>query len=120
MADKKTPQEASKLFHNIIKAPVSPKATGSAEKKYKKIKSKPKNVTLHPINAEIEIKVLELLKKSNGIHFTDAHLEDFPYFAISAFARDLEKGGYTSNTNGILDITEEGKEYLIKLLSSNG
>jgi|GEM_PF-2346628 len=32
--DKKTPQEASKLFHNIIKA---------AEKKDKKVKLKPKN-----------------------------------------------------------------------------
>lgn len=36
MSDKKTPQEASKLFHNIIKASVSPKATGAAKKKEKK------------------------------------------------------------------------------------
>jgi len=39
MSDKKTPQEASKLFHNIIKASVSPKATGAVEKK---VKAKPK------------------------------------------------------------------------------
>jgi len=36
MADEKTPKEASQLFHNIIKASVSPKATGDAEKKEKK------------------------------------------------------------------------------------
>ena len=36
MSDKKTPQEASLLFHNIIKASVSPKATGAVEKKEKK------------------------------------------------------------------------------------
>jgi hypothetical protein len=39
MSDKKTPKEASQLFHNIIKASVSPKATGSVEKE---IKPKPK------------------------------------------------------------------------------
>lgn len=33
MSDKKTPKEASQLFHNIIKASVSPKATGAAKKK---------------------------------------------------------------------------------------
>jgi len=49
MSDKKTPKEASQLFHNIIKASVSPKATGSVapksatEKKPKKeVKHKPK------------------------------------------------------------------------------
>jgi predicted transcriptional regulator len=114
--DKKTPKEASQLFHNIIKASVSPKATGAVEKK---VKSRPKNITVLTIDAEIEIKVLELLKKSNGIHFTDANLEDLNYFAIAAIARDLEKKGFTSNTNGILDITENGKEYLIKLQNSN-
>lgn len=41
MSDKKTPQEASNIFHNIIKASVSPKATGAAEKKDKP-KAKPK------------------------------------------------------------------------------
>lgn len=41
--DKKNPKEASKLFHNIIKASVSPKATGAVVKKYKpKAKPKPK------------------------------------------------------------------------------
>gem|GEM_PF-6884473 len=30
MSDKKTPREASQLFHNIIKASVSLKATGAA------------------------------------------------------------------------------------------
>ncbi len=29
MADQKNPKEASQLFHNIIKASVSPKATGA-------------------------------------------------------------------------------------------
>ncbi|MGZ3767542.1 MAG: hypothetical protein ACXVA2_22960 [Mucilaginibacter sp.] len=41
MADEKTPKEASKLFYNIIKASVSPKATGAVEKK-SKAKPKPK------------------------------------------------------------------------------
>jgi len=85
----------------------------------KRVKSRPKNITVLHIDAKIEIKVLELLKKSNGIHFTDAFLEDLPYFAIAAIARDLEKKGFTSNTNGILDITEDGEEYLNKLLNSN-
>ena len=40
MPDKKTPQEASKLFHNIIKASVSPKATGAAPKKKERYFSK--------------------------------------------------------------------------------
>jgi hypothetical protein len=40
MADKKTPQEASQLFHNIIKASVSPKATGAVKKKEAKPKPK--------------------------------------------------------------------------------
>jgi hypothetical protein len=33
---KKSPKEASQLFHSIIKASVSPKATGAVEKKDKK------------------------------------------------------------------------------------
>lgn len=86
----------------------------------KRVKSIPKNITIYPINVENEIKVLELLKKSKGIHFTDANLKGLPYFATAAIAMDLEKRGFTSNNNGILDITEEGKEYLIKLLNSNG
>ena len=46
MSDKKTPKEASQLFHNIIKASVSPKATGAVEKKEKKeVKPKPKSET---------------------------------------------------------------------------
>jgi hypothetical protein len=40
MSDKKTPKEASQLFHNIIKASVSPKATGTPKKK--EVKPKPK------------------------------------------------------------------------------
>ena len=40
MSDKKTPKEASKLFHNIIKASVSPKATGGKDKKEAKPKPK--------------------------------------------------------------------------------
>ena len=38
--EKKTPKEASQLFHNIIKTSVSPKATGAKEKK--EVKPKPK------------------------------------------------------------------------------
>jgi len=40
-SDKKTPQEASKLFHNSIKASVSPKATGAAKKKVKEQPKEP-------------------------------------------------------------------------------
>lgn len=36
MAKEKTPKEASKLFYDIIKASVSPKATGSKEVTEKK------------------------------------------------------------------------------------
>jgi hypothetical protein len=39
MADKKTPQEASNIFHSIMKASVSKTAT---EEKDKKVKLKPK------------------------------------------------------------------------------
>jgi hypothetical protein len=43
MADEKTPKEASELFHKIMKASMSPKATGAVEKKDKpKAKPKPK------------------------------------------------------------------------------
>ena len=41
MVDEKNPKEASQLFYNIIKASVSPKATGAVEKK-DKLKAKPK------------------------------------------------------------------------------
>ena len=40
MSDKKPPKEASQLFHNIIKASVSPKATGVATPKKKETKPK--------------------------------------------------------------------------------
>jgi len=41
--EKKSPKEASTIFHNIIKASVSPKATGSkTEKKEVKPKAKKK------------------------------------------------------------------------------
>ena len=33
MADEKTPKEASELFHKIMKASMSPKATGAVKKK---------------------------------------------------------------------------------------
>ena len=59
-----------------------------------------------------EIKVLEYLKNSNGVHFTQASTDDMNYFEISAIARDLQKKGFTSNNDGILNITEQGKEYL--------
>ena len=73
---------------------------------------------------ENEIKVLEFLKNSKGIHsrkiiIEEIDLENLPCYAILAIARDLEKRGFTSNSNGVLDITEQGKEYLIKLLNSN-
>lgn len=38
--DKKTPKEASNIFHNIMKASVNPKKVGKAEKE--KPKPKPK------------------------------------------------------------------------------
>jgi hypothetical protein len=38
----KTPKEASTIFHNIIKASVSPKATGSKVAEKKEAKQKPK------------------------------------------------------------------------------
>ncbi|MDB5141571.1 MAG: hypothetical protein JWQ66_284 [Mucilaginibacter sp.] len=41
MSDKKNPKEASQLFHNIIKASVSPKATGAVKKK--PVEKKPKH-----------------------------------------------------------------------------
>jgi hypothetical protein len=53
--DKKTPQEASKLFHKIIKASVSPKAAGSAEKKDKKVKPKPKKAKLPEIKGYVGV-----------------------------------------------------------------
>lgn len=40
MSDKKTPKESSQLFHNIIKASVSPKATEKKDKKEAKLKDK--------------------------------------------------------------------------------
>jgi len=40
MSDKKTPKEASQLFHNIIKASVSSKAIEKKEKKEVKPKTK--------------------------------------------------------------------------------
>lgn len=40
ISDKKTPKEASQLFHDIIKASVSPKPTGAAKRK--EVKPKPK------------------------------------------------------------------------------
>ncbi|HVW12578.1 MAG TPA: hypothetical protein VHB54_02080 [Mucilaginibacter sp.] len=42
MSNKKPPKEASQLFHNIIKASVSQKATGVVEPKKKEAKPKPK------------------------------------------------------------------------------
>jgi hypothetical protein len=42
MAKDKTPKEASLIFHNIIKASVSPKATGSKVSEKKEAKQKPK------------------------------------------------------------------------------
>ena len=59
-----------------------------------------------------EIKVLEYLKNSNGVHFTKASTDDMNYFEVSAIARDLQKKGFASNNNGILNITEQGEEYL--------
>jgi hypothetical protein len=38
----KSPKEASTIFHNIIKASVSPKSTGSKEAEKKEVKPKAK------------------------------------------------------------------------------
>jgi len=76
-------------------------------------------ITVYPIDRDNEIKVLELLENSKGIYFKEIYLEYLPYYAILAIARDLEKRGFTTNNNGIIDITEQGKEYLIELLNSN-
>ena len=40
MSDERKPKEASKLFYDMIKASVSPKATGAAKKKEVKPKTK--------------------------------------------------------------------------------
>lgn len=42
MAKEKTPKEASTIFHNIIKASVSPKATGGKVAEKKEVKPKGK------------------------------------------------------------------------------
>jgi predicted methyltransferase len=74
-------------------------------------------ITFYPIDNVNEIEVLELLKNSKGIYWKELYLEDLPFYAILAIARDLEKRGFTTNNNGIIDITEQGKDYLIKLLN---
>ena len=66
-----------------------------------------------------EIKILELLKSSNGISFRIIHIDDLPHYALIAKIRDFQKRGLTTNADGILDITEQGTEYLNQLLSSN-
>jgi predicted transcriptional regulator len=73
----------------------------------------------YDFNCDKQIKILEYFKKSNGVYFTETHLDDMNYYEIAAIARDLEKKGLTSNNNGILDITEQGKEYLTNTLNSN-
>jgi|GEM_PF-5449261 len=65
-----------------------------------------------------EIKILDLLKNSDGISFRAIHIEDIPYYGIVAKVRDWQKQGLTSNIDGILGVTEQGIEYLNQLLSS--
>jgi hypothetical protein len=76
-------------------------------------------ITVYPIDSNNEIKVLELLKNSKGIYWKELYLDDLPFYAIVAIARDLEKRGFTTNIDGILDITEQGVGYLNQLLNSN-
>ena len=75
--------------------------------------------TYDELNRHKEIKVVEFLRKSRGVHFIEAYLDDMNNWEIAAIARELEKRGFTSNSNGLLDITEPGIEYLNKLLKSN-
>jgi len=65
-----------------------------------------------------EIKILELLKNSNGIDSKTIQIDDIPYYAILAIVRDLEKRGFTTNVERTFDITEQGIEYLNKLNSN--
>jgi hypothetical protein len=65
-----------------------------------------------------EIKILALLKNSNGIHFKTIHIDNIPYYAILAKVRDFQKRVFTTNIDGTLDITEQGMEYLNQLLKS--
>jgi hypothetical protein len=65
-----------------------------------------------------EIKILELLKNSNGIYFKNIYIDSIPYYAILAKVRDFEKNGVTTNIDGTLDITEQGIEYLNQLLNT--
>jgi hypothetical protein len=57
MSDKKTPKEASQLFHNIIKASVSPKATGATT---------PKKPTDEEIIEAIKKRFDAKIEKQNG------------------------------------------------------
>jgi len=66
-----------------------------------------------------EIKILNLLKSSNGISFKVMHIDDLPHYAILAKVRDYQKEGFTTNIEGIFNITEQGIEYLNQLLNSN-
>jgi len=66
-----------------------------------------------------EIKVLELLKNSDGIDFKEINIEGIPYYAVIAEIGNFRKRGLTKNIDGILGITEQGIEYLNQLLSSN-
>lgn len=66
-----------------------------------------------------EIKVLELLKNSDGIDFKEINIDDLPYYGLIAEIKGFEKRGLTKNINGILCITDLGIEYLDQLLNSN-
>ena len=67
---------------------------------------------------EDEIKILTSLKSSGGISWKVIHIEGLPYYGVVAKVRDYQKQGFTTNTDGILGITEQGKEYLNQLLDS--
>lgn len=74
---------------------------------------------MDPIIFNDEVKILQLLKNSRSIHLKKIHLDDYPYYAIIAIARDLQKRGLVTNIDGMLDITNEGIEYLNNILFSN-
>jgi hypothetical protein len=78
------------------------------------------DISVFLLDINEEIKVLELLRNSDGIDLKEIHIDDIPYYALIAEIRDFQKRGLTKNIDGILGITEHGIEYLNQLLNSNG
>jgi hypothetical protein len=67
-----------------------------------------------------EIKILTLLKRSDGISWKVIDVEGLPYYGVVAKVRDFQKQGFTTNVEGILGITEKGEKHLNQLLYSKG